>query len=171
MFSRELLIELYRHMEWADSRIWAVIPPDGPPDARLQALLVHLHMVQHAFLAIWSGADLRALFRDPDDFPTAGALREWARSYYRNVHAHVAGISAERSSQIIRLPWSTQLTAEFGRPPGPTTLGETCFQVTSHSTYHRGQVNVRLRELGIEPPLVDYIAWLWFDRPDPVWPS
>jgi uncharacterized damage-inducible protein DinB len=40
-----------------------------------------------------------------------------------------------------------------------------------HSTYHRGQVNARLRELGIEPPLTDYIAWIWFGRPEAEWPA
>ena len=49
-------------------------------------------------------------------------------------------------------------------------MAETCLQVCSHSTYHRGQVNARLREIGAEPPLVDYIAWLWFERPAADWP-
>ena len=44
-------------------------------------------------------------------------------------------------------------------------------QVASHSTYHRGQVNARLREVGGTPPLVDYIAWIWFGRPAPNWSS
>ncbi len=40
-----------------------------------------------------------------------------------------------------------------------------------HSTHHRGQVAARLRELGGEPPLVDFIAWLWWKRPEPEWPA
>jgi uncharacterized damage-inducible protein DinB len=39
-----------------------------------------------------------------------------------------------------------------------------------HTVYHRGQVNARVRALGGEPPLVDYIAWLWLGRPAPEWP-
>ena len=41
------------------------------------------------------------------------------------------------------------------------TSAETAPHVAMHTTHHRGQVNARLRELGAEPPLVDYIAWLW----------
>jgi hypothetical protein len=26
-------------------------------------------------------------------------------------------------------------------------------------------VNARLRELGAEPPLTDFIAWIWFGKP------
>lgn len=37
------------------------------------------------------------------------------------------------------------------------------------ATYHRGQVNTWLRELGLEPPLVDFIAWVWFGKPAPDW--
>jgi hypothetical protein len=33
--------------------------------------------------------------------------------------------------------------------------------------YHRGQVATRLRERGGEPPLTDFIAWIWMHRPAP----
>ena len=42
-------------------------------------------------------------------------------------------------------------------------------QVTIHSTHHRGQFNARLRQVGGEPPLVDYIAWVCFGRPPAEW--
>jgi uncharacterized damage-inducible protein DinB len=48
---------------------------------------------------------------------------------------------------------------------------EAMLQVVMHSGYHHGQVNARLRELGAEPPLTDYIVWLWFDRPPAQWPT
>ena len=69
----------------------------------------------------------------------------------------------------VSMPWVKAFEAQLGRTLSTPTLGETIFQVTSHSTYHRGQVNARLREVGGEPPLVDYIAWIWFGRPEPDW--
>jgi uncharacterized damage-inducible protein DinB len=39
----------------------------------------------------------------------------------------------------------------------------------SHTAYHRGQVNTRLRELGGDPPLVDFIAWIWMGKPGAEW--
>jgi uncharacterized damage-inducible protein DinB len=59
----------------------------------------------------------------------------------------------------------------LGRRPEPTTIGETALQVVFHSTYHRGQINARLRTVGVESSLVDYIAWVWLGRPEPEWPS
>ena len=67
------------------------------------------------------------------------------------------------------MPWVATYEAKLGRTFSTPTLGETMLQVASHSTYHRGQVNARLREVGGEPPLVDYIAWIWFGRPEPDW--
>ncbi len=49
------------------------------------------------------------------------------------------------------------------------TFPETVLQITGHSTYHRGQLNTRLRELGGEPPLVDFIAWIWMGKPKADW--
>jgi uncharacterized damage-inducible protein DinB len=63
------------------------------------------------------------------------------------------------------MPWIAEFEQRSGRRFDKPTLAETIFQVTSHSTYHRGQVNARLRELGGEPPLVDFIAWVWFGKP------
>ena len=40
-----------------------------------------------------------------------------------------------------------------------------------HTGHHRAQANSRLRALGAEPPIIDYIAWLWLERPAPAWPE
>jgi len=67
------------------------------------------------------------------------------------------------------MPWIAEYEQQIGRRFEKPTLGETMFQVTSHSTYHRGQVNMRLRGIGGEPPLVDFIAWVWFGKPTAEW--
>jgi uncharacterized damage-inducible protein DinB len=51
----------------------------------------------------------------------------------------------------------------------PATLTDTILQVTSHTTYHRGQVNRRLRELGGDPPLTDFVVWIWRGKPNTEW--
>jgi len=58
---------------------------------------------------------------------------------------------------------------QYGHRPEDTTMRETMHQVVLHSTYHRGQVAAYLRTLGGEPPLTDYIAWLWAGRPAAEW--
>jgi uncharacterized damage-inducible protein DinB len=164
MWTLDTLRDLYAHMEWADEEVWRATAtlPAGPVDSRLRGLLLHLHVVQRAFLLVWSGKEVT--FPEVESFPALADVRAWAEPYYLEVQAFLATVTQERLAEEVRLPWADEMTAG-GRPPFAPTLGETMFQVTSHSTYHRGQVNARLRELGTEPPLVDYIAWLWFGRP------
>ena len=102
------------------------------------------------------------------------AVLKCVRATVLAVDAHVdrlllEAVSDESLGRPLTLPWATQISEALGRVPQPSTLGETCFQVTSHSTYHRGQLNTRLRDLGTEPPLVDYIAWVWFGKPRAEW--
>jgi uncharacterized damage-inducible protein DinB len=169
MFSRVVLVDLLQHMEWADARMWEAVGTEPPSDPKLRDTIVHLHVVQRAFLTAWRGGDVSAVFREGADFRTMSDVRAWARPYYSEVQEYVAGLSEDRLTQPFEMPWAAEIAQYLGRPPAPTALGETCFQVTSHSTHHRGQVNARLRELGRAPLIVDYIAWLWLGRPSAEW--
>jgi uncharacterized damage-inducible protein DinB len=169
VISVAFLQALFRHMEWADAAVWTAVPVAEAPDDRLRELLVHLHTVQRAFLNIWTARPVQDGLRAPTDFVTLSDVRAWARPYYADAGAFVATLTDERLYGQVSLPWAARLVERFGRMPEFTTLGDTCFQVASHSTYHRGQVNARLRQLGAEPPLVDYIAWIWLGRPVPAW--
>jgi uncharacterized damage-inducible protein DinB len=123
--------------------------------------------VQRAFLGVWTQQALA--FPKPDDFPEIGSIREWTYPVYAEATRFLASLSPDALDRPVIMPWAAQLAARLGRTPDAPTLAETILQVTSHSTYHRGQINARLRELGGEPPLVDYIAWIWFGRPEPAW--
>jgi uncharacterized damage-inducible protein DinB len=163
------LRELYRHMEWADAKVWRAVlsHPPALTDTRLRDLLLHVHTVQRAFLHIWMGE--RIEWRKGEEFPNLAAVQAWAHPVYARAFAFIDGPGAADVHRPILLPWAGQLTQRVGREPHHPTLAETIFQVTSHSTYHRGQINARLREVGGEPPLVDFIAWVWLGKPDPAW--
>ena len=163
-----LFRELYDHMRWADAVVWRAVLAHAPAgdDARLRDLLAHLHMVQHSFLSIWRGETPQ--WRD---FERLADVAQWGGAYHEAVQSHFAALDDAALERTVVLPWAERLTKRFGRTPQPTTLRETMLQVPMHSTYHRGQVNARLRELGGEPPLVDYIAWLWMGKPAAEWPQ
>jgi uncharacterized damage-inducible protein DinB len=168
-FPIDALRELYRHMEWADAIIWAAALAHGPAarDARLRDLLLHLHTVQRAFLLVWTQQELS--FPDTKEFPDIESVRQWSYTTYAAANRFLQSVDAAALERPVIMPWAAQIATRLGREPKNPTLAETIFQVTSHSTYHRGQVNARLRELGGEPPLVDFIAWVWFGKPDPAW--
>jgi uncharacterized damage-inducible protein DinB len=168
--STTLLRQLIRHMEWADAEVWRAVLAHQPAgsDPRLRELLTHLHLVQRLFLVVWQKQPFDPSRGQPQ-FATAVDLRNWAQTYYGEAHRFLDAIDEPALTREVVMPFVKALEAQLGRTFASTTLGETIFQVASHSTYHRGQVNARLREVGGTPPLVDYIAWIWFGRPAPDW--
>ncbi len=161
--------DLHRHMEWADAAVWTSVlaGESSRTDDRLRALLYHLHMVQRAFLRVWRGEPRETPYPTFDD-PLS--LMGWGQGFYGEASAYLGALSEEQMAEPLPVPWATMVERRLGRAAQPTTLGETALQVALHSQYHRGQINARLRELGREPPLVDYIAWVWLGRPSPEWP-
>ncbi|MGI8733693.1 MAG: DinB family protein [Pyrinomonadaceae bacterium] len=170
MKALELLADLSRHTEWADATVWRAVlsSPAATTDQRIRDWLHHIHMVQHAFINVWRGQEHSA---------NAGSelglveLANWGREYHQLAAEHLAALNEDDLDQPMNMPWAKFLTKHLGRDPSGTTRGETIMQVASHSTYHRGQVNARLRELGEEPPLTDFIAWIWFGKPAAEWPT
>jgi uncharacterized damage-inducible protein DinB len=167
----EHLRDLFRYTEWADAEVWrAVLAHDAArADARLRGLLVHLHMVQRGFLLVWQNGPWEPAMQKASSIDNVVDLHNWVQPYYAEAHRFVEGVDAATMATGVTMPWVESYQAQLGRTFSTPTLAETIFQVTSHSTYHRGQVNARLREVGGEPPLVDYIAWIWFGRPEPAW--
>lgn len=162
--------ELFQQMEWADAAVWAVVlgSPQAASDDVLQHRLQHIHLVQHAFLQTWKQEPF-----DPRDatFEDSVKLAGWAREYYSGLHAYLEGLNETSQDRPIVVPWAAMVEEKYGGPVGVPTLKETMMQVATHSAYHRGQVNSRLRELGCEPPLTDFIGWIWFGKPGPEWPE
>lgn len=166
----EPLRDLLQHMEWADAAVWRAVLdcPAAADDTRLRDVLLHLHGVQRAFLTVWTA--------QPPPSPPSGArpalpdVRAMARAYHRDLGAALPSFDEAALTRPIRMPGLEPYEQQFGIRFADPTLAETMVQVTGHSTYHRGQVNARLRELGGEPPNVDYIAWIWFGRPRAEWP-
>jgi uncharacterized damage-inducible protein DinB len=171
MFTVPMLRELYRHMEWADAHVWsaALTLPAAASDELLQEKLVHVHATQRAFLAVWTAQPLDRWLELA--FANLGEVHAWAHPYYASVAPFLGGLTDEALTTPVVVPWAKMFAKTLGRVPNAPTLGETLFQVTAHTAYHRAQVNARLRELGAVPPLVDYIAWVWFGRPAPQWPE
>jgi uncharacterized damage-inducible protein DinB len=169
MMNIDALTDLYRHMEWADASVWTSVmaSSSGQTDTKLRDYLYHLHFVQYAFLKTWRSEPLEMPKQTFDD---ARSLMLWGRAYYGKALAHLETLSDERLSEPMALAWAGMVEQAIGRAPETTTVGETVLQVAMHSLYHRGQINARLREVGENPPLVDYIAWVWFGRPVPEWP-
>jgi uncharacterized damage-inducible protein DinB len=170
MDNLETLQELFRHMEWADAKVWAAVlaRPEAANDNSLKERLYHIHMVQEAFLKVWRGDKLE--LPASDSIPDLQNLLGWARQNYAEFNEYTGTAASMDLQRPIIMPWIEMFEARLGRKAEAPTFHETMLQVAMHSTYHRGQVSMRLRELGGEPPLTDFIVWVWMGKPEPEWP-
>ncbi len=163
---RDLLV----HMEWADSRIWSALLATESlrEDHEMRERLYHFHTTQWAYLQAWQKKPLNI-----PELPTFGNLQrlgDWVRRYYLELREYLDGVRDSALDVPFDFPWQAEIEKHFGQAP-PTTLGESLLQVVLHTMHHRGQVATRLRDRGGDPPLVDYIGWIWMGRPAPAWPA
>ncbi|NTV98527.1 MAG: damage-inducible protein DinB [Chlorobiaceae bacterium] len=165
-----LLRELSEHAEWADSIVFSAITgkTEAEGDEILLKRLRHLHLVQKVFLDVWRGMPI-----NPEETASSGfpELMAYARSNHCENRDYLLSLQPEYLDTPTSLPWAELVSGSLGFQVADPTLGQTIMQVYAHSVYHRGQVNARLRELGVEPPMTDYIAWLWAYKPSPRWPG
>jgi uncharacterized damage-inducible protein DinB len=156
---------LFAHMEWADAMVWRAVTDcaAASDDKVLHDRLHHIHATQTAFLQAWR--EDQVAFKGPEEYPGLDAVRDLGRAFYAVAPGYVASLSADDVEREMVLAWSSYFAKRAGFTAHPSTLGETLLQLPSHSTYHRGQVNTRLRELGGTPPMVDFIAWVWAGKP------
>jgi len=160
--------DLVAHMEWADAQTWraARATAAAKSDERLKWLLHHSHLVQSIYLQAWRGDPFQ--LTELASYPDLAAIEAWARPYYPLVSAFAAAVEETTFGQPVDFPWSAMIAEKFGTVL-PATLSESIFQVFSHTAYHRGQISTRIRDGGGEPPLVDFLYWVWAGKPAPEW--
>jgi len=154
---------LLQHMQWADAEVWKkVLSYDAAEkDERIKKLLYHLHQVQYAFYFLWN--ELPIEIPKSEEFPDLKSIAKWGFDYQQKLNEFLS--SQMSDEKVIQIPWSVFIERRTGKKVVPATLEETMLQVASHSTYHRGQINTRFRELGGEPASVDFIVWVWLGKP------
>lgn len=160
--------ELSDHMYWADSIVWSEVMKISHHDdiQIIFDLLFHLHSVQHAYFSLWHNQHLGQL--EKIKFINLSALSNWGLEFHKKYNVFINSLSEEKLNQTVEIPWTKYFEKKIGKPPAKTNLIQTIYQVIMHSTYHRGQINKKIRELGGEPPLTDYIYWIWIGKPNPV---
>lgn len=158
--------KLLAHAEWADSLIWKESLVLAAENVELQEKLHHIHMVQWAYLNIWRGDEF--VLRELSSFAGAEAVYAWARDYYSELGLYLSSVDERELSRELVFPWADRLVERFG-VAGPVTWAESVLQIALHTSHHRGQVATRLRELGGESPLVDFVAWIWMKKPSTDW--
>ena len=167
MNDKSIIKNLFKHMLWADAEVWKVVEqsPNVENDKKIKLLLYHIHLVQFLFLKIWKKEKLE--HPKENEFKNLIEIREWSLENYSNLINFLDDFDDNQLEEITEIPWAKGIAKKFGREPEQVTLKDTMLQVATHSSYHRAQANMKLRELGYDPPSVDYIVWLWLGKPKP----
>jgi uncharacterized damage-inducible protein DinB len=144
------LRRLYEHARWADEQALAALAAAGEPPAAALEVLAHVlgaedvwlaRLEQHAAtLAVWPALAASELAR------AAGA-----------VHAAYARYLGELGEEDLlgRVAYRNSAGQAF-----ENTVADILLHVALHGTHHRGQVAWILRQHGLVPPGVDYIAFI-----------
>ncbi len=157
-----LILDLYKHQAWADAELWKAFEafPLSLEDAIIKKRQHHIHFVQQSFLFALKREPIT--FKKLRDFSNMGELKLFAINYHNKISEFLAGCTEQLFNEILTIPW-------FKNPPLSISTYKALMQTVMHSHYHRGQNSARLRELGGDPPLTDFIAWYWQNCPEPDW--
>lgn len=120
----------------------------------IHGTLVHILWGERGWLHMWRGG---AFLPDPvpGDCPDFESLRAAWADHEREYGDYLLGLS------------HADLIAPRSVDGEPYTLGELVQHTLTHSTHHRGQVVLLLRQLGYEPPSVDYRDFMTERRRNP----
>ena len=155
------LRDLMGHAEWANAvffSTWGKSPVRDHEELRQR--VGHIIGVQQGFLSVLRG---EAPGRPPDGPPpTFDALLTRAQSSHVGLREFMATLDSEALARTVRIPW-------FPDPPCVITVAQALVQLAMHSQHHRGQCMTRLRDHGGEPKNVDWIIWLWKQKPQARW--
>jgi uncharacterized damage-inducible protein DinB len=155
------LRDLLAHAEWANAvffHAWGKSPACDHEEMRRR--VDHIIGVQQAFLSILRGEPLGGPPGGPPS--TFDELKTRAETCHADLRDFAASLDAESLSRTVHMAW-------FPDPPCVVTVAEALVQVAMHTQHHRGQCMTRLKDFGGEPKNVDWIIWLWKQKPQGRW--
>jgi uncharacterized damage-inducible protein DinB len=157
----DFLRNLLAHAEWANAvffHAWGKSPARDHEEMRRR--VGHIIGVQEGFLSVLKSETLLGPPTGPP--PSFEELKTRAETCHNAFRDWTAGLQADALTRRVRIPW-------FPDPPCFITVGEALVQVAMHTQHHRGQCMTRLKDLGGEPKNVDWIIWLWKQKPAGRW--
>jgi uncharacterized damage-inducible protein DinB len=157
----EFLRNLMAHAEWANGvffHAWEKSPAREHEEMRRR--VGHVVGVQDGFLAVLKG---KTPGSPPDGPPPSfDQLKSRAQVSHTGLKNFVAEADDASLAKVVCIPW-------FPEPACNVTVAEALVQVAMHTQHHRGQLMTRLKDFGGEPKNVDWIIWLWKQKPAPRW--
>lgn len=155
---------LATYNRWANTRLLQMAATLTAPELErdleasfgsLRGTLIHLLWGERGWLRFWQVGEFVPEPRS-EDYPDWKALEQAWREHQERYERFLHGL--------------TQTDLDGHRTLDGTiyTLGELVQHSLNHSTYHRGQIALLIRQLGYAPPFTDYHDFLAQARAQPV---
>jgi uncharacterized damage-inducible protein DinB len=151
---------LFAYNGWANRQLLQAVGQLSPEEldrdvrasfASMKGTLRHLVWGERSWLRFW---EQKSFERDlsPDQLPDLASIREtWTRL-------------EEEQSAFARALTEEKLAAPCNVDENAYVLGELIQHAVNHSTHHRGQVTLMLRQLGKTPPNTGFRQFLTASR-------
>ncbi|MBS1795675.1 MAG: DinB family protein [Acidobacteria bacterium] len=149
METAEHLRQLFEYNDWANRRLITAVKEANAEQAL--KILAHLLITENEYYERLYGKDSKGF-----DFWPALGIEECGQ---------LARATAERYEKLLRRfdDEGLNLTARYRTSEGvwcENTFREMLTHVVVHSSIHRGNIMLLLREAGHAPPKIDYIVYL-----------
>jgi uncharacterized damage-inducible protein DinB len=149
MDALELLKVLWKHSVWADQALFAAMQnPAAVADAWRE--YCHVLAAEELWLARLEGRQTKVTVWPVLSAPEAAAVREHLEISYA---AYLERLTSQELSKLVRYTNTAGNTFD-------TAIGDILHHVMLHGQYHRGKINLLLRQADRKPAPVDYIGFV-----------
>ena len=156
MYTIEHLRGLLDYDDWADTRTIEALA--ASPCDRALRILAHLLITKQEYLERFNGKDSTGFDFWPElDLNDCRRLAVLANGHYRQL---INDNPETVLDQIVKYKTSQGV-------PHENTVRDLLTHVLLHSSIHRGNIVLKMREEGCEPPKIDYILYLREERSVP----
>ncbi len=161
MVSLPTLRELFDYNYWARDRQLEVcatlgeeqfLHPAGNSFGSVRDTLAHLLAVEWVWHERLRGRSPRSEPPWLAGLRSVGAMRERWKLVEADLREYLAGLDPEALSGPLTY-------VNFAGKTWTYPLWQVLFHLVNHQTYHRGQVTTLLRQLGAEPPGIDFLVY------------
>jgi uncharacterized damage-inducible protein DinB len=153
--------ELYAYNRWANEKILNAaeqlsdeqfLRPMGSSFTSVRDTLVHIVGAEWIWLERWNGRSPRGGLLKVEELPDLKAIRARLKQVEDECERFLQQMGEDDLKKSI----------SYVNMKGETwtyTMWQMLAHVANHSTYHRGQAATLLRQLGVKPPMTDFLFY------------
>ncbi|PKG24654.1 DinB family protein [Niallia nealsonii] len=141
---------MFDHLNWANQNILKTLQNIEGESQKTIHLFSHILLSEHIWFTRLKGLDSSSLAIW--DKASLEICAEMVKQNHQNFYVLFSCISDNDPNTLVF--YKNSMGKEF-----QNTIGDILTHIALHGQYHRGQINQRLRENGLEPVNIDYITF------------